>query len=158
MESDLFFYFSLWGGLAVLPLYLSENVYLESLFRALWLVILTSKLTSKAIFLVGFMSREMRHQRFFFLPGSSVYSGWHWLRGLISRGWAPNMEGCYLTYPACFPTTSKFLSPPYKVYYKFCADNYRCTCTNGYRLCHITKEVSMSTDAGSAAPCLPFYL
>ena len=78
-----------------------------------------------------------------FLPGSSVYSCQHWLSGLTSKGWAPNAAGHCLIYPVSFPTTSKFLCPPYKVYYNFWADSYRYACAHGYRLCYIVAELRM---------------
>ena len=42
---------------------------------ALWLVILTSNLTSKEILLVGLMYREMKHQVFFYQEAAFISAG-----------------------------------------------------------------------------------
>ena len=79
----------------------------------------------KPCIVVGLMYRERRLQAF--LPGSSIYLCWHCLSRFIAKGWALNAAGCHLTYPISFPSTSKLLCPPYKVFYTFWADSYRYT-------------------------------
>ena len=48
-----------------------------------------------------------------FLPGSSVYSCWHWLSGFICKGWVLNVGGALSYIPSiiCFFYTLVSLSP-----------------------------------------------